>query len=417
MEDKETRAEKKEAKMEKEHLFSKENVNMGHQPEFDYYRTFITIFIIIVHVYSYFNVGYFGYLVYSIIQTLGAPGCQIQTGIGMKYSHHHEVSNYVSRGIVLFTMGQYINLLRNGLPSLVGWWITGEKLFISRVLNFLQTDVFHFAGLSFLFMALLEKKKLSDKFIVILAIIMNIGGFLIFKLMKSPDNYLLSQLIGFFIFTNNTETIFPFSSYFIFVALGHWFGGILQKVSNKDKFYNRILIFCLPITIIYYYFRICYEFPVLPQYLTEELYSLNPVPDSIIIFMANLIALAVFHKIDKFLNGKQPEFIKHTSKNFTQYYMVSCVITMHIYNYLKVTGGEKSTFELKYPTILALMLIFISRILIDINNKYIHFTIFNIKKSMRNFVYAFIWISTIIILIYTYPKVECYTTQWNYYYC
>jgi len=133
MEDKETRAEKKGAKMEKEHLFSKENVNMGHQPEFDYYRTFITIFIIIFHVYSYFNVGYFGYLVYSIIQTLGAPGCQIQTGIGMKYSHHHEVSNYVSRGIVLFTMGQYINLLRNGLPSLVGWWITGEKLFISTV--------------------------------------------------------------------------------------------------------------------------------------------------------------------------------------------------------------------------------------------------------------------------------------------
>ncbi len=417
MEGKETKSEKKEEIIEKGRIFSEENVNVGHQPEIDYFKTFITILIIVVHVYSYFNIGYFGYFVYTLIQILGAPGCQIQTGIGMKYTRHHEISNYVSRGIVLLTMGQYINLIRNGIPSLIAWWITGDKLFISRVLLFLQTDVLHFAGLSFLLIALLKKHKLSDISILIFAIIMNSCAFLIYKIIKSPDNYLLSQFIGFFVFTTNTESILPFCSYFIFIALGHWFGGILQKVSNKDKFYNLILIICLPITLIYYCLRACYEFPILPPFLTQELYSLNPIPDSIIFFMSNIASLAVFHKIHNCLKGKTPEFVKHTSRNFTQYYMVGYVITMQMYTYMKVTRGEKSTFELKYPTILGLMLVIICRILIDINNKYIHFTIINLKNPTRNLVFALIWIMTIIILIYTYPKVECYTTQWNFYYC
>ena len=234
--------------------------------------------------------------------------------------------------------------------------------------------------------------------------------------MKSPDNYLLSQFIGFFVFTTNTETLFPFCSYFIFVAIGYWLGGIYQKISNKDKFYNLILIFCLPITVIYYYLRSCYDFPIMSPYLTMESYSLMPGPDSIVSCMSNIIFLAFSYKINKMLKGKAPEIIKHTAKNFTQYYIISFVYTMQMNTLLKLTIEEKYTDEFKYPTFLGIMILIASRFTIDINNKYIHFSIATLKNPMKNFVLALIWIITIIILIYTYPKVEAYTTMWNDYY-
>ena len=116
------------------------------------------------------------------------------------------------------------------------------------------------------------------------------------------------------------------------------------------------------------------------------------------------------------IKGKTPEFIRHTAKNFSQYYMISFVLTIQMNTFLKATRGENYTYEMKYPTLFALMILIICRILIDINNEYIHFTIVNLKNPKRNFVFALIWIITIIILIYTYPKVEVYTTQWNAYY-
>ena len=45
----------------------------------------------------------------------------------------------------------------------------------------------------------------------------------------------MKQLMGYFILTY-AEAYFPFFSYFIFVAIGYWLGGICQKISNKENF-------------------------------------------------------------------------------------------------------------------------------------------------------------------------------------
>ena len=416
MADKEPNSEQKKVKINNDCIFSKENVNMGHQSEIDYLKSILVFLMGVSHVYSYFTIGDFGTLIYTLSLLTGACGCMLLMGIAMKYSRHHELKDYIARGKVLLTMGQCVNLVRNALPNLIAWWLTGEKIFISRVLLFLQTDILIFAGLAFLFLAQLKKMKFSDISIVIIGLIMNNCAFLLYKIMKSPDNFLLSQFLGFFIFTDNTETMFPFFSYFIFVAFGYWFGGIYQKISNKDKFYNLILTFCLPIVGIYYYLRSNYDFPILPKYITMELYSLNPGPDTIANLMADILILAICYKINKIFKGKTPEIIAHTGKNFTQYYIVTFVFTMQLNTFLSVARGIKYTYEIKYPTLLGFIVLIVSRIIIDMNNKYIHFSLAGLKNPIRNFVFALIWIMSIIILIYVYPKVEVYTTQWNYYY-
>lgn len=414
MEDKGVETNKKESKVITKNILSKENVNIGRQPEFDYLKTLIILLMLPIHVYENYSRNYISEIIEFIGIFLGAPGFMLLMGIGMKYTRHQDLNNYISRGFILFTKGLYVNLLKNALPNLISWWSTGKKIFISRALLIIQTDILMFAGFCFLFVALMKKMKLSDNYILSIGFIMNIIGFFLYKIIKSLNNFLLNQFLAYFVLTD-ADSYFPFFSYFIFVASGYWLGGIYLRVSNKDKFYNFILFLCLPTATIYYYLRSYNFFPILPEFCTDEHYVLHPGPDAIATIMINLACLSIFHKIEKIIKGKTPKFITKTAQNLNQYYTLSYLITMHINIFLRATRGDNFPSKIKYPTLLAIIIFVICKISIDINDKYIHFTIDKLKNPIRNFVFAFIWIMTIISLIYIYPKVEVYTTYWNNY--
>ncbi len=411
---KKSETEKTEKKDTHDSIFSKENVNMIHQPEFDYVKTLGVFLIAHVHIYDNFCHGYFQEFIDFIGFIVGAGGFMILMGLGMKYSRHHDPKSYMIRGFILLTLGQLVNLLRDCLPNLIAWWTTGNKIFLSRSMMLLQTDILSFAGLAFLVFAIMKQMYLSDNCILIISFFMNITSFFIYKIIKPPNNILSNIFLGYFILTK-AESFFPLMSYFIFVSFGYWLGGVYQKLLNKDKFYYLILIFCFPIVVIYYYFRSHYNFPILPEYYSDEHFCLNAGPDAIICCMTNLTFLAFFYQIHKILNKKTPEFIIHAAKNFNQYYIISYTFTMQTNTFLRALKGDDYPSKLKYPFILAMMVLVLCRILIDLNDKYIHFEITTLKNQKRNIVYALIWISNIIIVIYIYPKIDIMATIWNHY--
>ena len=414
MADKRPESKRKEEKNSHNSIFSKENVNMGRQPELDYYKAILIFIMVLVHFYENNARDIFSYSIEFIGILSGAPGFMFLMGIGLKYSRHNDTSNYISRGIVLITKGQIVNFLRYALPNLIAWWTTGNKIFISRALIVLQPDILTFAGFSFFFFALLKKNKLSDNSILTIGFIMNITGFLLFHFITPPKSFLLKQLLGFFVLTY-TESYFSFLSYFIFVAAGHWFGGIYQKVSNKDKFFNIILISFIPTVYFYYYLRVYYNFPMFPEWGSDEHFCLNPGPDAIASCMCTVIAFGIYNKIDKIFKGKTPHLITHTSKNLNKYYMLHYILIIQISTFVRATRGDIFPSKFKYPTLYAIMILVLCKIIIDINDNYIHFTITNLKNSVKIVVYPLIWMTTIISVIYIYPKVETYTTFWNNY--
>ena len=395
-------------------IFSKEKVNMGHQCEIDYLKALGVFLMVETHYYDEFSPGYFSEIIYFLSFILGAAGFMLLMGIGMQYSRYHAPKNYIARGIGLLTMGQLLNLLRDCLPNLLAYWATGKNVFISRALQVIEADILPFAGLSFFLLAFMKTLKLSSGTILIISLIMNIAAYPLFNIMESPKNFLLSQFLGFFVLTD-AESFFPLCSYFVFVAFGYWLGDLYQHMTNKDKFYNLVLIICLPLVTIYYYFRSHYDIPYLPEYFSDEHYCLCPGPDAIASCMTNLIALALFYKLDEMLGGKTPEFVTHAGKNLNQYYIISCIIIFHSCIYIIATKGEHAPKEVKAPTFFSLMVIVICRITIDMNDKYIGFTITKLKKPKQNIVFALVWILSIISVIYIYPKVEVYSTFWNNY--
>jgi hypothetical protein len=413
MKEKDSESKIKDDKTDNTFIFSNENVNIGRQPEFDYLKTLAIIIMIASHL----NVGYSYCYIYKTLEDvealISAATYMFLMGMGMKYSRHHEIKHFVSRGITLLTLAQFFNFLRDTLPNLIAFWRTGDKVFISRALLIIRGDILTFAGYSHLFLALLKKIKLSDIHILIISIIMNLIVYPLSMIMKSPNNFLLSQFLGYFIFTN-AESYFPLCGHFVFVAFGNWLGGIYQKISNKDKFYNRIFIVCFPTVIIYQYFRKNNKIPLLPEYNSYEHYCLSPGPDAIHRLMAHMMFLSIFYKIDKML-GKTPYLVKHFGKNLNQYYMLTYIIIMQSSTFLISTKGEKFTSEMKNLDLLYFAITASSWFLIEMNDKYIHFTITTLKNPIRTIVFSLIWIITIISVIYIYPKVEIYATMWNLY--
>ena len=411
MKDKDSKSKQREEKINHNCIFAKENINMGRQPEFDYYKTLLVCVLIACHIYLVFPPGYLLTLTKSIV-TIVSGGCfMFQMGVGMKYSRHRELKDYISRGVILLTLAQYLYLIRDTLPNLIAWWITGEKYYISNASVIIQTDILTFSGWAHFFLVLLKKVKLSDFQILIISIIMNFAAYPLFIIMKLPSSYILNQFLGYFVLTN-AEAYFPLIGYFIFVAFGNWMGGLYQRMANKDKFYTYILIFLLPIVAIYHYFRCYYDIPFLPKLYSVEHFCLSPGPDAIVRCMATLVFLAGFYKLHKFI-GKVPYFVSHCGKNVNQYYIISCVFTTQYYIFVRATKGGEFMTDCRYSDLLAFMTLFICWALIEINDKYIHFTITTLKNPMRNIVFSLIWITSIVCLVYIYPKVEVYANIWN----
>ena len=117
-------------------IFSNEKANMGHQAEFDYFKAFLIFIMVFVHFYENFSRDNISLIVEIIGFILGAGGFMLLMGIGMKYSRHQEMSNYISRGINLIIKGQVANLLRYALPNVIAWKTTGNKIHLQEFLSF-----------------------------------------------------------------------------------------------------------------------------------------------------------------------------------------------------------------------------------------------------------------------------------------
>lgn len=154
-------------------------------------------------------------------------------GIGMRYSRHQGTKDFLIRGIELLTVGQILYLIQNCIPKLILYWITGEQYILANALLVLQADIMTFAGLAFMFMALLKKLRVSNLAMVIIGIVLNLFNYIQPQFIPSPDNYLLRMFIGYFI-TNKSEAYFSLAAYFIFVAVGFYIGDRYPRIKDKD---------------------------------------------------------------------------------------------------------------------------------------------------------------------------------------
>lgn len=409
-------------------FFAKEKVNRGRQTEIDILKAFCIVCMILLHTYE--DVGCDDNLLYFLVDEMcayiGAGAFMICMGMGMRFSRHQEPGDYALRGFELLTVGQFLNLLRNTLPNLIAYWIKGNPFFISNSLLVLQADILTFAGLAFLLLALLKRLKLSDGVIFGIGVGLNLAAYALYGHMAYPDNFLLSQLLGFFVLTD-AESYFPLLSYFVFVTAGFFIGGLYPRIRDKKALSKRVLTVCVPVCVIYYVLRKTVNLPLLPEFYSMEQYILQPGTDAIAMILVSLALLAVFYRIDQAYRSRrsmqqhsaesQPEgrilyLINHLSSNINQYYCISYMFILPMQTILVAVRGELMSGWLP-ATLYGLFVIAACYFIIEVNNKRLHWHLVTLRGTKRVVVFAGIWVLTIAAVAYAYPRITEYATFWN----
>ena len=394
-------------------LFAKEKVNRGRQPEIDALKATCILCMITLH--SFEEAGGERYALYAFVDWmcafLGAAAFMFCMGMGMRYSRHQEPGSLAARGFELLTVGQLLNLLRDALPNLIAWWIKGEQFFIANALLVVQADILSFAGLAFLLLALLKKLRISDGAILLVGFAMNMAALLISVPVPSPSSFLVSQLLGFFVMTS-AESYFPLASYFVFVAAGYFVGGWYPRIRDKKALANRVLLFGVPVCTIYYALRMNGLIPGLPDFYSYEQYILQPGPDALATMLVSLVFMALSYRVIDRFGGRLPKFVQHLSANINQYYCVSSVIIMSLQTLLIATRGELLMGRL-IPTLVAAAVIAACYLIVELNNRRLNWHVAALTGTRRKVVFAAIWIMSLVVVIYTYPRIETYATLWN----
>ena len=390
-----------------------EKVNRGRQPEIDCLKAFCIVFMILLHAYEECAEepgGFYNVLV-GIEALTGAGAFMICMGLGMRYSRRQSPKDDLTRGFALLTVSQLLNLLRDSLPCLIAYWGTGRQIFLATALLIVQTDILTFAGFAFLLIALLRHLKLSDGAILGLGFGMNVAAFALSGVFRTTGNYLLDQLLGFFLVTD-AEAYFPLGCYFVFVAFGYALGGLYLRIKDKDALSTRVLLVCGPIAAVYYALRFTVPFPLLPDFFSIERYVMTPATDAVALCLMTLCVLSLFHKLLRLGGGEPPRFVKHLSGHINQYYCVSYVFISPMNTLLLALRDELLPGTL-LPLLYGLLVLLACYFIIEWNDKKLHFGIANLKGKKRTAVYAAIWIATLAIIVYVYPQVEEYATVWN----
>ena len=394
--------------------FADEKVNAGRQPELDLLKALCVIGMIFVHVFLDLGDHVMPTVVDDYLtEFFGGHTFMICMGIGMCYMRKQSPASYLTRGFGLLTIGQFLNILRNALPNLIAWWVTGKQFFIANSLLILQSDILTFAGLAFLLMALFKKLRFRNSMILAAGVIMSLAALIMWHHVPYPNNYLVSQMAAFFVITN-AEAYFPLLCYFIFVAFGYFIGGYYPRVKDKNALANRIMAICFPLAAVYYVARFLLDMSYLPVLGSDMQYNMKPTPDAIASCLFTLGILALLYKIIRAAGGKLPEIVNHFSANINSYYCVHYLFVLPVQTILIAVTGDVMPGKV-LPILYAFFVIVICYVLINLNEKYWHIHFATMRGTKLVIFTAAVWILTVVITAYAYPRIEVYANIWNEY--
>ena len=253
----------------KDKIFSHEEINTTRQWELDLARAAIIFCLAFIHVTieCTSDEGLCSGIPYFFDTVIGgpfsAPMYMFVMGVGMCYTRKNTPMHYLVRGFKIFVLGYILNICRFLIPYSIGYSITGDyaKYIEPLLYKVLGNDIFTFAGLSMMIIALFVKLKLSNVAMIIVAFVMCALG-TVFNGVDAGSP-LANIFLGYVIGTEDTAGLvlsdFPILNWMMFPVCGYVFGYMLRRVKDKKLFYLTFSLPALIIAVIYFTFGIYFK--------------------------------------------------------------------------------------------------------------------------------------------------------------
>ena len=257
--------------------------NAGRQFELDFAKFIAIVCMILVHCYDYSSLylssmaahvtSSWGLLIEFLGAQPAAPVFMFCMGVGLVYTRHNTAGEFARRGVKLLVTGYLLNLYRTlfvtggGLAGALG---THEVLPMVAAFA-LCVDILPFAGLAFLFFALMKRLNVSHALasLVVLALLL-----LASVLPTVGDGKAWYSYLAGLLWYQNDFTSFPLMQWLPFPMAGVICGTRLKAATDKGRFYWRMLavgVAAFAVTTL----LACYRGDDLTTFFTSRYFDMN----------------------------------------------------------------------------------------------------------------------------------------------
>ena len=311
-------------------IFTKEKSNLKRQIELDLAKSMAIVFMIWVHVNElYLSESAHGQIYNRIIEFLGSPPAapifMLSLGVGIIYSSKNGAKELFKRGLILLISGYILNLARDIIPYLILAAANNDPSYIIDGWPLLWgIDILQFAGLTFIFFALVKKFKLKNTILFLIWCILLTLNILVKDI--SFESELLNKIFGL-LWGTDEFSWFPFLTWISFPIAGYYFGQALIRCENKNIFYKNLLLISgsisLPLWLYSYVNDV--RFGAFGDLYQTEYYH-HDIMGNIILIMFALFWISLCFFVSKYIPQVLYKIINRWSRNITQMYCVHQII-------------------------------------------------------------------------------------------
>jgi len=321
-------------------LFSDKHINTSRQSEMDWGRGLAVLFMVLIHVYSEVR-DFMLPETYSRVLNfaggpLAAPVFMALLGVGIIYSKNRTPKKLAIRGVILFAAHYLLNFLYSGVPRLIMLAWTGDEYYSASFWQYtFGVDILAFAGLTFLFFALVEKWKLKNAQILLIALVMSIVNYVAaVPVAYSP----LGSFLGLFFYVNNFA-FFSFFSWIWYPVMGYIFGSFLIRCTDKKVFYQYAFVFSALVVILISLGANKYGFDIWTMHTGDKsTYFHQDFITHIFVSAIFFIWLGVLYGVSLLKVFRLPgNIVSRWSKNVTVIYFVQWLII----GWVSILAGDK----------------------------------------------------------------------------
>ena len=238
--------------------FVEERVNLGRQKELDIAKGIAIIFMVLCHGFEilswFFNPDISSDVAYFVLDVVlggsfSAPVFLFCMGISFAYSRNSGAGDMFRRALKMAGMVLLFEIARTALPGLLQWLLSGDPECIEYVDLFFSVDIFQFAVMAMLVIALFQKWSLKPYVMVTIAVICSVIGQLLQWV--TTGSYVGDVAVGL-LWHSREYAYFPLLNWLIIPVCGYAFSGIWQRLQDKERFFRLVTPVSWIISIAYF---------------------------------------------------------------------------------------------------------------------------------------------------------------------
>ena len=319
-------------------------VNIGRQKELDWAKAFTIIVMVIIHTYEQLSVidaeeiptDLFRIILEFLAGPLGAPVFMFAMGVGIVYSKNNQPTKMTRRGLLLVRNGYLLNFFKGTVPVLIAMAI-GVTAPITIVGSLFNVSILQFAGMAFLTIALMKRRRVSLPVMFIIAIVLSIAGAMLAKIDMSSS--WLQYFFGLFFMTNDITT-FPLFLWLYYPLLGMAFANVLRRVTDKGSFYFRILLTGITGTILVSVIYIFAGIDIKTMFmLSDRVFYAQTILHYIFTTFVIMIALPIYYGCSKYIRFAPIEkMVAYLGNNLPTIYIVQWIVIHYVQGIMTTLG-------------------------------------------------------------------------------